>query len=117
MKPTIAELREREVRRLATFKTPEPTDADIAEARRLMRSFYQLCGLCEKNLYLQNTERTCNTRYAAECEKRESKLYERLDGEFNRLYGLRLVYCGYCPSIVTVGENGSVSEKITRFFY
>ena len=116
-RPTIAQLREREVHRLAGFKSANPTDADIEEARRLMNSFYRLCGLCERNLYLANNERTCNSRSTQLSEEREDRWWKRLDKEFHRLYGLNLVYCGYAPSIVTVLERGSVQEKINRYFY
>ena len=114
---TIAELRRREVRRLAEFKSPEPTEADVDEARRLMNSFYRLCGLSETNLEMANDSTIYNAKRLAKSEERESRWYERLNAEFKKLYGLRLVYCGYAPSIGTVGENGSFSEKITRYFY
>ena len=115
---TVAQLREREVKRLAAFKNPEPTDEDIQEARRNMNSFYRLCGLSERNLYLQNDERSHSTRYAKECEEREDKWHKRLDKVFNDTYGLRLVYCGYAPSIGTVEHpGGGFSEKISRYFY
>lgn len=51
-KMTIAQLREREIERLVTFKTSNPTEQDYNEARRNMNSFYRLCGLCETNLNL-----------------------------------------------------------------
>ena len=114
---TIAQLREREVRNLARFKSENPTDEDIAEARRNMNSFYRLCGLCETNLYLSNDERTANRGSTHRSEAREEAWHERLDKSFKDTYGLRLVYCGYTPSIGTVGERGSFSEKIYRYFY
>lgn len=110
---TIAELRRREVRRLAEFNR----DVEYENASRLMNSFYRLCGLCERNLEMANDSTIYNAKRLAKSEARESRWYERLNAEFQRLYGLRLVYCGYAPSIGTVGENGSFSEKITRYFY
>ena len=114
---TIAQLREREVERLARFKSESPTDADIAEARRNMNSFYRLCGLAERNLYLQNDERSYNTRYAKKCEEKEDRWYRRLDKTFHDTYGLNLCYCGYAPSIGIKEDHGGFYEKINRWFY
>lgn len=112
-KMTIAQSREREVFHLATFKTENPTAADIAEARRNMNSYYRLCGLAERNLYLANNERTCNRRSTAESEERESKWHKRLDRVFRETYGLHLQYFGYFPSIV----DGNNYHKISTYFY
>lgn len=114
---TIAQLREREVGRLVRFKTENPTPEDYREARRNMNSFYRLCGLCETNLYLTNDERTANRGSTHASEEREDKWHKRLDQTFKDTYGLRLVYCGYAPSIGVVSEGGGFSEKISRFFY
>lgn len=107
---TIAQMREMELDRLIAYKTSTPTEADYTEARRLMNSFYRLCGLSYRVCMLQNSETTCNGRYCAEQEAKEEKW-------FNRLYGLDLYYSGICPSIGTKNENGGVSEKISRYFY
>ena len=114
---TIAQLREKEVERLARYKTDDPTENDIVEARRCMNSFYRLCGIDERLLYLENDERWHDKPYTKRLEEQRDKWHKRLDKQFNDLYGLRLVYCGYCPSIVTVYPGGGVSEKITRWFY
>lgn len=117
-KPSVRELREREILKLASFKTEKPTQQDIEEARSLMNSFYRLCGLCETNLYLANEERTCDLKSTKESEDRQDKWSSRLDKAFKEIYGLRLVYCGYMPSIGVVYEpGGGFSEKITRWFY
>lgn len=116
-KMSIAELREKEVYRLASYRENEPSAEIIADARKIMNSFYRLCGLCEKNLYLANDERTCNSRYCKESEKREEQWVKRID-KWLEPYGLTLFFCGYCPSIGTVEkESGGCSEKITRWFY
>ena len=115
---TIAQLREREVDRLAHYRTESPTEADYKEAKRLMNSFYRLCGLSETNLYLANTERTCNSAYTKASEERERRWVARLSDEFKEFCGLELYYSGYMPSIGTVHRpGGGVSEKITRWFY
>lgn len=117
-KMTIAQLREREVDRLAHFHAAEPTEEDYQTARRLMNSFYRLCGLAETNLYLSNDERRCNTIYTQKSERRESIWHERLSKQFKDFAGLELVYCGYAPSIgVRCYPGGGFSEKINRWFY
>lgn len=117
-KMTIAQLREREVERLAKFHAENPTEEDIATARRLMNSFYRLCGLAETNLYLSNDERTCNRISTHKSEMRESIWHERLSKQFEEFAGLTLVYCGYAPSIgVKCYPGGGFCEKINRWFY
>ena len=113
----IKDLREREIYRLATFKNENPTADDIAEARTMMRAYYNLCGICEKNLYLANDARTCDLKATRESEEREALRHKRLNEKFNNLYGLSLVYCGYLPSIGTIRDNGGFSEKIYAYFY
>lgn len=116
--PSVKELREREVLRLVSFKTNNPTPEDIEEATCMMNSFYRLCGLCERNLYLTNEESTCNLKSTKASEDRQSRWSDKLDRAFKDIYGLRLVYCGYMPSIGVVYEpGGGFSEKITRWFY
>ena len=107
-KMTIAQLREREVEHLASLG-----NGSIPEAKRIMNSYYRLCGLCEANLYLANCERTCNTKYTAESEAKEERWNKRL----NKLlapYGLELVYFGYFP---TICFKGKYSKAISIYFY
>ncbi len=117
MKRTIAELREKELETLVKYKTENPTDADFLEARKNMNSFYRLCGLCERNWYLANDEPTCNRKSTIASEEREEKWYKRLNKTFSKVYGLELVYCGYCPSIGRNDECGGFHEKIHTYFY
>jgi exonuclease III len=118
MKLTVKQMRHIEAVKLACFKNPCPLPSDIAEATKWMNSFYRLCGLAERNLYADNDERTCNTRWHKEDEEREYRWWQRLDKTFQELYGLRLVYCGYMPSIGEITTpGGGFSEKIARHFY
>jgi len=113
-KPTIHELRERELRFLISLN-PE---LGAAHARKLMNSFYRLCGLSWQNLELENNERTCNTKYAQRQEDRENRWYDRLNGEFKKAYGLSLKYCGCMPAIGLVDKtSGGFTEVIERHFY
>jgi hypothetical protein len=115
---TIAQMGERELDRLVSYRTETPTAEDYAKAKKLMNSFYRLCGLSETNLYLCNTERTCNLKSTGESVKREEKWYDRLRKEFQDFCGLTLFYTGYAPSIGTKdSKTGAVCEKVSRFFY
>ena len=118
-KPTTAERRERQLEKLVLLHTDNPTETDIAKARKLMNSYYRLCGLSETNLYLSNNERTCNTTYCAISEAKEHKWYERLDKEFHDYCGLNLHYLGYFPSIVRKDSDGRLqdAEVIETIFY
>lgn len=112
-KKTIHELRERELKVLISLN-PE---LGAPHARKLMNSFYRLCGLSWSNLEIENNERTCNTKYAQRQEDRENRWYDRLNGDFKKAYGLSLKYCGCMPAIGTVNENGAFTEVIERHFY
>ena len=115
---TIAQLREQEIDRLVAYKTDFPTDADYREAHRMMNSFYRLCGLAERNLYLANNERSCNSRYAQESENKEERWYKRLGKQFKEIYNLDLYYVSYLPAIgVRELPSGACSERINRYFY
>ena len=116
-KMTIAQMRERELERLVAYKTENPTEEDFDEARKIMNSFYRLCGLAERNLYLSNDERFCNRESTKRSEEREYIWSKRLSKQFTETYGLQIFYSGYLPSIGVKYENGCVSEKISRFFY
>ena len=112
-KMTIAQLREREVLRLAYYHAENPTEEDIRTAKRLMNSYYRLVGLCERVLYLSNDERTCNSRYLSELEDKEDKWYHRLSKQFAEFCGCRLRYFSYFPSIIDEYD----SLAISLYFY
>lgn len=115
-KKTIAQLREMEVIKLAKFRSKAPTEADINEARRIMNSFYRLCGLCTTNLYLTNDSYWHNKPSTEASEAKEERWIKRLNQEL-KPYGLQLFFSGYCPSIGIVDNRGCVYEKINRWFY
>lgn len=117
-KMTIAKCREREVYRLAEYHAKDPSREDIEKAWYLMNSFYRLCGLCERNLYLAYDDRTANLKSTKASEEREYKWYKRLSKDFEDFSGLTLTYCGYMPSIgIIYKDTGGFSEKISRYFY
>lgn len=114
---TVAQMRAGEVRRLARYHRADFSEDDVREARRLMNSFYRLCALAERNLYLANDERTVNLSSTKASEDREHRWYKRLSAEFMAFAGLELAYCGYMPSIGLQLSTGGFSERITRYFY
>lgn len=114
---TIAQCREREVYRLAELYNPDPGPEDIDKARRLMNSYYRLCGLCDRNLYLSNEECTCNKLSTKRSEQRETNWHERLNKEFEEFAGVSLVYCSWYPSIGYKSKYGGFERKIHAYFY
>lgn len=110
---TIAQMREREVLRLARAKEENPSAETIREAQRLMNSFYRLAALDDRNLYLSNNERTANSRYTAQSEERAYKWWLRLRDEFRAFCGYSLEYFGHLPTIT----DGDGSQKISAFYY
>ena len=112
-KMTIAQQREREVVRLASAKSPEYTESDLREARRLMNSFYRLAGLDERLLYLENTESTCNNRRTKQLSEKAYNWYTRLSKELGAFCGYKLTYFGHLPTITDADNN----KKISAFYY
>lgn len=115
-KPSIAQMRWDEVKRLASIHAEDYTEEDLREAERLMNSYYRLCGLAERNLYLANDERTCNRKSTEQSEERELRWYKRLSDEFKAFSGLELVSFSYLPSICEV-VDGAPYRRISAFFY
>lgn len=62
-------------------------------------------------------QRTRNRKSNRRSEERESNWYNRLNQVFTTVYGLQLVYFGYCPTIGSKDVHGGFSEKVTRYFY
>lgn len=118
MQPTIHELREREIYRLAKYKNSDPTPADIDEARRNMNSFYRLCALGDRVAELSNDARTCNRWSTKREAEREYKWFTRLDKVFRNTYNLEIHSAGpaYCIA-QTVNESGAIAERISLYYY
>ena len=114
---TIAEMRAKEVRRLAEYRNENPTAEDLAKAKRMMNSFYRLCGLAERNSIMANVEELYDQKKLERSEQRQIRWSDRLDDDLQDFCGLRLTYCGIYPSIGIVNENGGFTEKVSRFFY
>lgn len=114
---SISEMRTHDVHALAKLADGGETEENINKARRLMNSYYRLCGLCETNLYLTNNERTCDRESTRESEERENKWYKRLAKQFEEFCGYTLKYCGYYPNICHTDERGCVFDVLEPHFY
>ena len=112
-KPTIAQKRYTEVKRLALYHSDDPTETDLREASRLMNSLYRLVGLSERNCIFANRESTCNSKWLAKDEEREERWRKRLDSEFKSFSGLHLMWPGLYPKIVS--DEGY--ERVNLYFY
>lgn len=101
---TIAQLRKKSAIDLAERKVSRPSAEEIAKATSIMNSYYRLCGLDERLLYLERNERTYNSRFVKELEEKQKKWYKRLNAQFNE-YSAELICFGYFPTICTKGTT------------
>lgn len=109
-KGNVAYWRQKELDKLQAMN-PE------ANAARMMNSYYRLCGLCDRNLEDDNNERRQNTAWHKANEEKEERWWKRLDAEFNKTFGLRLVYTTWFPRIGYKDEHGGFREAIHPHFY
>lgn len=72
-KLTIAEMRKKELARFS-----EVYSIDLADAKKLVNSFYRFCGLESNLFYLENNESTANSDYVKDLQKKEESWTERL---------------------------------------
>ena len=107
-KLTIAEMRERELRRAI-----EAYNIDYDAAKHLMNRFYRLNADLDRLSYLENEEKTCNTRTTKElsesCDRRIDKLNKDLEP-----YGLALDSFSHLMTIVI---KGTTRTAIDGFYY
>ena len=110
---TIAQLRKKSAIDLAKRKVSKPSAEEIAKATSIMNSYYRLCGLDERLLYLESNERTYNSRFVKELEEKQEKWYKRLNAQFNE-YSAELIYFRYFP---TICAKGTTKELYLAHFY
>jgi hypothetical protein len=107
-KLTIAEMRERELRRAI-----EAYNIDYDAAKHLMNRFYRLNADLDRLSYLENEERTCNRKTTKDlslsCEKRIDKLNKDLEP-----YGLALDSFSH---LMTIVKKGTTNTAIDSFYY
>jgi len=111
------QLRQYDLEKLAHFASKEPTDQEMAMAKRLMNSFYRLCRLAERNLYLATEEHTCNLKSTAASERREMAWADKLSAELKSFCGLEIVYLSWCPSIGRTVEHGGIKQDFHAWMY
>lgn len=107
---TIAQLREKELERF--------NDAfihSLDDARHIITTFYRCAGLCDRLLYLDNDERTCNRRSTQELHERADRQVMRLNALL-KPYGLVTRFSSWLPSICKL-EDKYHCEVFNRYFY
>lgn len=112
-KMTIAQLREKELEKLATIT------GDHEKARNLMNRYYRLAGLDWYLVHADNDEKLCNTPYVAQKHEKWQRMYKRLNDDFMQ-YGLTLAYSGIMPRIVKhePDKPGCIgADIINTYFY
>ncbi len=109
----IAQQRERAVTQLVQRISADPTETEVAAARKIMNRFYRLCGADERLLYLENDERTHNRPSTIELANKRDKMLNALKQDF-KAYNISLVYYGYLP---TICDSTSNQDLYVRFFY
>ena len=114
MKYTISQLREIARIKLANRYTGTDIENAMDLAAKTMNSFYRLCGIEERLLYLENTESTCDLKSTVELAARRDKWFERLNKVFKDNFNAELKYFGYLP---TICEKGSTQDLYLRCFY
>lgn len=112
-KMTIAQLREKELEKLATIT------GDHEKARNLMNRYYRLAGLDWYLVHADNDEKLCNTPHVAQKHEEWQRMYKRLNDDFMQ-YGLTLAYSGIMPRIVKhePDKPGCIgADVINTYFY
>lgn len=111
---TIAEMRRRSVRELAERRNPNPTEEDVALAKKTMNRYYRLCGMDERLLYLENDEKMHDKPYTIQLAAKRDKHFDRLNATFKNEFDAQMVYFGYLP---TICAKGTYSDLYLRHFY
>lgn len=111
-KMTIAQLREKELEKLATIT------GNHEKARNLMNRYYRLAGLDWYLVHADNDEKLCNTPHVAKQHEKWQRMYKRLNDDFMQ-YGLTLAYSGIMPRIVKhePDKPGIGADVINTYFY
>ena len=116
-KLTIAQLREIEVEKLARRRNKDPTENDLAQARRIMRSYYRLVALSSRNCELANDRETHDLPSTRESEEREVRLEKRLNKQLEE-YSLTIYRPGIYPIIATeFQDTHGYRPEITLWLY
>lgn len=110
----IAEMRRKSAYDLAKRRNPEPSFEDVEFATKTMNSFYRLCGMDERLLYLENDEKMHDKPYTIQLAAKRDKHFDRLNATFKNEFDAQMVYFGYLP---TICAKGTYSDLYLRHFY
>ena len=106
-KMTIAQLRE-----CSLIQFNDSYIHDIEKARTIVRLYYLLARQDERLLYLDNDERMYNDPTTELLRIRRDHRHHKLS-ELLKPYGLRIVYYGFLPTIVTNNQK----QALYVYFY
>ena len=94
-KLTIAQLREKEVKTLATYDKRCVSEYEAeATAKNIMNRFYRFNALRVRNFEDDNNEATYSKFWHKQNEAKEERLYKALKKDINEIYGLSLTFSG-----------------------
>jgi len=118
-KLTIAQLREKEVVKLAAYDRRQITEEEAqATAKRIMNRFYRYNALRIRNFEDDNNEATYNKFWHKQNEEKEERLCKKLNADINTLYGLNLTFAGLYAHIGEIDkENGCIKRDIISGWY
>lgn len=90
---------------------------DLEKARKIINSYYRLCGLSYRVCILQNDSELHATPYTQEQEEKEQRHIQRLNN-YLKPYGLNIAYSGIYPSIVILDKTrpGTCIERDVYFY-
>ena len=117
-KPTIAELRNKEVLELAKFDTISKTEEEkTAEARRTMNRFYRYVALRIRNFEDDNDERRQNTKWHQLSEAKEERILQALSKDIKERYNLDMCFAGLYPTLGVIKNHCIEREYIRGYYY
>lgn len=117
-KPTIAELRSKEILELAKFDMISETDAErIEKARQTMTRFYRYVGLRVRNFEDDNNEKRQATAYHARQEAKEERIFLALSKDIKKRYNLDMCFAGLYPTLGVIRDHCIEREYIRGYYY
>ena len=112
----VKELRREAVYRLANRKESGEITQNVEHARRIMNSYYRLCGLINTRNWHDSFDTPYHREQATKLSDRIDKWYDRLNREFAE-YNAYLYQFGVIPCICEKGERGCPRDLYLRYFY
>jgi hypothetical protein len=94
---TIAELRKKDVLKLAERLTPTPTPEEITAAEKTMRAFYRFAAAYQRSFYTEQS-RTATQAEKDEADAKSERAYKRAAAALKK-YNLYIDIPGLLPII------------------